>query len=203
MPRLTSHFPLLWALLPSATVACLDRTAPPSDTLVPGPSIVGGAISGPVATIDAPSRARRGVETRLSGEQSTDPLGGDLTYAWTCSDGQTDDSAEFWVTFGETGTETCTLEVITDTERSDIAVAEIEVHEDDAIWTILVFVNGDNDLEAAGLDDVNEMEQVGSTADVNIVVQFDRSPGHSTSDENWSGARRYYVEADDDTTSIG
>ncbi|MFA5480532.1 MAG: hypothetical protein WC337_10965, partial [Candidatus Muiribacteriota bacterium] len=46
-------------------------------------------------------------------------------------------------------------------------------------WTIMIFMNGDNDLEAYGTYDINEMEMVGSNENVNFVVQFDRSKEHS------------------------
>ena len=37
----------------------------------------------------------------------------------------------------------------------------------------MVYLDADNDLEAAGIDDLNEMEMVGSTENVNIVVLWD------------------------------
>ncbi len=39
-------------------------------------------------------------------------------------------------------------------------------------WTFLVFLNGNNSLDAFGADDINEMEQVGSNNDINVVVQW-------------------------------
>ncbi len=39
-------------------------------------------------------------------------------------------------------------------------------------WTILVFLNGNNNLDSYGKEDVNEMEKVGSTDRVNVVVQW-------------------------------
>ncbi len=70
-------------------------------------------------------------------------------------------------------------------------------------WTIMIFMNGDNDLEAYGTYDINEMEMVGSNENVNFVVQFDRSKEHSVCDGNWNGARRYYIEKDDETNMFG
>ena len=72
----------------------------------------------------------------------------------------------------------------------------------EAEWTVMVFINGDNNLEWFGLDDVNEMEQVGSDENVNIVVQMDRSEGSTTADGDWSGARRFLIEQDSDTSTI-
>ena len=52
-------------------------------------------------------------------------------------------------------------------------------------WTILVFMNGDNNLDDFGLKDFKEMEKVGSTAQLNVVVQYDQSRGKP--------AKRYLV----------
>ena len=49
-----------------------------------------------------------------------------------------------------------------------------------AQWTWLVYMAGDNNLEAAGRDDLAEMKQVGSTAEVNILVQFDTEKNETT-----------------------
>lgn len=72
-------------------------------------------------------------------------------------------------------------------------------------WTILSYICADNDLERFGLQDINEMEQVGSSDKVNIVAQIDRmSGGHgdTISDGNWTGTRRYYVTKDNDLNKI-
>ncbi|MBU7027617.1 MAG: hypothetical protein HXS48_11840 [Theionarchaea archaeon] len=63
-------------------------------------------------------------------------------------------------------------------------------------WTVMVFMDGDNDLESAALDDLNEMEYAGSTVNVNIVVQIDRISGYDSSNGNWTTTRRYYVTQD-------
>jgi len=42
-------------------------------------------------------------------------------------------------------------------------------------WSVLVYMAGDNNLDQAGVVDLQEMKQIGTTADVNVVVQFDRS----------------------------
>ena len=49
-----------------------------------------------------------------------------------------------------------------------------------AQWTWLIYMAGDNNLEGAGRDDLAEMKQVGSTADVNIIVQFDTEENQTT-----------------------
>jgi hypothetical protein len=49
-----------------------------------------------------------------------------------------------------------------------------------ARWTWLVYMAGDNNLEGAGRDDLAEMKRVGSTADVNVIVQFDTEEKKTT-----------------------
>jgi hypothetical protein len=76
-----------------------------------------------------------------------------------------------------------------------------------AEWTVMVYLDADNNLENAGIDDINEMEMVGSTSEVNIVVQVDRVPysvlassnhgyDDDTSNGNWTTTRRYYITND-------
>ena len=72
-----------------------------------------------------------------------------------------------------------------------------------AAWTVMVYIAADNNLEVQGLYDISEMEAVGSSEDVNIVVQIDRAEGYTTIDGDWTGARRFYVEQDDKPTTIG
>ncbi len=72
-------------------------------------------------------------------------------------------------------------------------------------WTILVYICADNDLERFGLQDINEMEEVGSSKDVNIVAQIDRmagGEGDTLSDGNWVGTRRFFVQQDNDPSKV-
>jgi len=55
-----------------------------------------------------------------------------------------------------------------------------------AEWTILVYMDADNNLEDAGIADFLEMARVGSTSLVNIVVQFDRAVGYNNSYGDWT-----------------
>jgi hypothetical protein len=62
-----------------------------------------------------------------------------------------------------------------------------------AEWTYMVYLDGDNNLEGAAIDDFMEMSSVGSSPTVNIVVQFDRISGYDTSYGDWTFCRRFYV----------
>jgi catechol 2,3-dioxygenase-like lactoylglutathione lyase family enzyme len=91
-------------------------------------------------------------------------------------------------------------------------------------WTVMVFLNAANNLEAFGVEDLNEMEKVGSSREVNIVVELARhypelkSPPVVSSYfynplaerhrvfyyglDNEPGVSRYYVLKDDDDVLI-
>jgi hypothetical protein len=66
-----------------------------------------------------------------------------------------------------------------------------------AKWTFMVYLDADNNLESAGIDDFLEMASVGSTAGVNIVVQMDRISGYDASYGNWTGTRRFLIQKND------
>lgn len=61
-------------------------------------------------------------------------------------------------------------------------------------WTFMVYLDADNNLDPAGFDDLNEMELVGSTSEVAIIVLFD---GRDVED-----SKIYYIEQDADLTTI-
>ncbi|MCJ7445854.1 MAG: clostripain-related cysteine peptidase [Methanotrichaceae archaeon] len=58
----------------------------------------------------------------------------------------------------------------------------------EAKWTFMVFMAGDNNLSDAGDEDLAEMRKVGSTDNVNVVVEFDNAGD--------SGTVRYLVKRD-------
>jgi Clostripain family len=69
-------------------------------------------------------------------------------------------------------------------------------------WTFLVYMNGANDLEPFGIQNMNQMEKAGSTGDVNIVVQYERIKGrYDSSNGDWGNTRRYYVTRDTSDSS--
>ena len=73
-------------------------------------------------------------------------------------------------------------------------------------WTVMVFINGKNNLEIAGLYNVNQMEKVGSTQDINIVVELGRMNGQESGDTDldgdWTGSRRLFIKKDADEEKI-
>ncbi len=65
-----------------------------------------------------------------------------------------------------------------------------------AKWTFLVYLNGANDLQSFGPLNFNQMEKVGSTSNVNIVVQWKQASCSSCGNPDWVGTRRYLVSKD-------
>jgi len=64
----------------------------------------------------------------------------------------------------------------------------------EAAWTVLVYMDGDNDLERWVTHDIDrELAAAGSTADVQVVVLADRSPRYSTADGDWKGTLAFHV----------
>jgi hypothetical protein len=55
-----------------------------------------------------------------------------------------------------------------------------------AKWTYMVYMAGDNNLSTAGDEDLKEMRQVGSSPDVNVLVQFDNAGD--------KGTRRFHIQ---------
>lgn len=70
-----------------------------------------------------------------------------------------------------------------------------------AEWTFMVYMCADNDLENFGVDDFLEMASVGSDANINIIVQMDRSNGYDARYEDWKSCKRYKITAGATPTS--
>ncbi|MCP4755247.1 MAG: hypothetical protein GY866_30655, partial [Proteobacteria bacterium] len=75
-------------------------------------------------------------------------------------------------------------------------VVEEIIEEPDRPWTILVYMNGDNDLEAEVLRTLNEMEAAEFMEGVEVLVLADRAPGYEQGDGDWTGTRLYHILPD-------
>lgn len=78
---------------------------------------------------------------------------------------------------------------------------DVQAH-DKAKWVIMVYMAADNNLEPASVFSMNQLERVGSDENIQIVVQWDRSPGYDSSNGNWSGTKRFLISKDDDDLSV-
>lgn len=68
-------------------------------------------------------------------------------------------------------------------------------------WTVMVFLNGANDLDAYSDLNVNQMESVMTNPNVRIVVQWKRIAAYAPQG-SWTGTRRYLVRYDTDDREI-
>jgi len=70
-------------------------------------------------------------------------------------------------------------------------------------WTVIVYSAADDELlEESMWFDINEMELVGSSAQVNIVVEIDRYAGAFAGDGDWTDTRRLFITQDQDLSTI-
>jgi hypothetical protein len=60
----------------------------------------------------------------------------------------------------------------------------------------MVYMGADSSLEQFGIDDFNEMAAIGSDSNVNIIVQFDRRPGGTSANGDWTTAKRFHITED-------
>ena len=81
---------------------------------------------------------------------------------------------------------------------ADVRAGEVESPNE---WTVLIFMNGKNDLEEFAIKDFLELAQVGSSKDVDFVVQMGRPEGRPDDQAplknvfgGWSGARRFHIQ---------
>ena len=60
-------------------------------------------------------------------------------------------------------------------------------------WTVMVYIDGDNNLEDYVVKDIEtELSALGSSAGVNVVAIADRGPGYDTSRGDWQTTKVYY-----------
>lgn len=69
-------------------------------------------------------------------------------------------------------------------------------------WTVMVYLDGDNNLEEAALADFNEMEAAMGGLDMTIIVLFDRSSSNSRAQGDWDETRLYEIQHDTDPSAI-
>lgn len=62
-------------------------------------------------------------------------------------------------------------------------------------WTFMVYLDGDCNLEGDQIDAFRMMASVGSTVDINVLVEFDRIAGYDIRYGDWTDCRRFYVTA--------
>lgn len=101
----------------------------------------------------------------------------------------------FYIDVSPTATqgETVTFNVLISTTNGFTGNDNFDISIGGKTWTIMVLVNGDNNLTSYGVGDVDEMETAGSDNNVNILVQFDGETSYSDSAGSHTDANRYYL----------
>ncbi len=83
--------------------------------------------------------------------------------------------------------------------RAEVPVVVSPASAERTKWTILVFLNGANDLAEFSLKDMNEMERAAQNPDVRVVVQWKVDPSYLTTG-GFRGTRRYLIRPDTTST---
>ncbi len=84
------------------------------------------------------------------------------------------------------------IEEIEEVEEPVSTIPIEEMPEENRLWSFLVYMSADNNLEASAIEDMLEMESSNlNTGAVSVFVLMDRSPSYDTSDSNWSGTRLF------------
>ena len=68
-------------------------------------------------------------------------------------------------------------------------------------WTLMVYMDGDNDLEKFAIEDLNEMES-GIGESVEVLVLVDRAEKYDNSNGDWKDTRVYRIQKDNDRMQI-
>ncbi|MGA2497793.1 MAG: clostripain-related cysteine peptidase [Tepidisphaeraceae bacterium] len=64
------------------------------------------------------------------------------------------------------------------------------------LWTVLVYMDGDNNLEQNAIENLNQMEAASADPNIQWGVELDRIPGYDSSNGNWTDTRRGIVRHD-------
>jgi Clostripain family len=66
-----------------------------------------------------------------------------------------------------------------------------------SLWSIMVYMNGKNDLEPYAIENFKQIAKIGSTRDVKVLVEFGRPHRHYSQEYGaWSETCRFLVEKD-------
>jgi len=82
----------------------------------------------------------------------------------------------------------------------DVVVSNVAIEdmpEKKRLWSFLVYMSADNNLESAAIEDMIEMECSHLDTDVySVFVLLDRSASYDTSDSNWTGTKLFKLQTE-------
>lgn len=86
-------------------------------------------------------------------------------------------------------------EIVTEEEnKTDKEIIE-EVQVEDRLWSILIYMSADNNLEGSALEDFTEMElSEMNTEKISVFILLDRSSLYDTSNGNWTGTKLFRLK---------
>ncbi len=95
----------------------------------------------------------------------------------------------------------CWSDGVQETERAVIMNTDTSLSAEfsERSWTIMVYMAADNDLEAAAILDINEMEAADfSDSGITVLALVDRAEGYDGTNGDWTDTRLYEITHDDD-----
>jgi hypothetical protein len=102
----------------------------------------------------------------------------------------------------EAGTDyTMRVTALQASDVSDAPFAMAAAITSEVSWTLLVYVDAENNLEGEAIDDLLEMARIGSGTQVKVIVQMDRIPGYDSRFGDWTGTKRFLVTSGMQPTS--
>ena len=69
-------------------------------------------------------------------------------------------------------------------------------------WTLLIYMDADNDLEPAALQDLDELQAAATLANINVLVQLDRRADSSDGPADWADTRRLRLQPGPGSTGL-
>jgi len=136
-----------------------------------------------------------GSPVTFDASSSYDPDGYIVQFVWTFGDGYSANGSAVTHTYAAAGTYFASLAVTDNLGATAYAMMNVTVYQQGAAknWTFLVYLDADNNLEEVGSVDFMEMSAVGSDANINIVVEMDRTPYYDSYYGDWTTTKRFYV----------
>jgi hypothetical protein len=104
-----------------------------------------------------------------------------------------------WTATAGSHTLTCVLDTLSQVPESNEGNNQVSYSWNTAgakQWTLMVYSDGDNNLEPYAISDFLRLAGIGSTNDVNIVVEMDRIPGYSPDYGDWTDCKRFFITKD-------
>ena len=79
--------------------------------------------------------------------------------------------------------------------KEEVELEKKEEKNNKRLWSILIYMSGDNNLEASAIEDFVEMEKSRlNTDEISVLVLLDRNPAYDTSNMNWSGTKFFELQ---------